>query len=124
MINPVYLAVAIGGGIGSILRYSLSSLIYPISDIPAGTLTVNLMGCFLLSFFYQMFSQRLQNHPSLQKGIATGLIGSFTTFSAFSAEFVQLVPDDLFIAMVYLLTTIFGGLAMTSLGLTAGRRSK
>lgn len=81
------LAVFIGGGIGSILRYLLSRLISEnfISDFPFGTLAVNLAGTLLIGLLYGL-SEKALVAPALRLFVFTGILGGFTTFSTFGLE--------------------------------------
>lgn len=118
--NRLHMAVAIGGGVGSSLRYLLSTIIPEVEGIPFGTLTANMLGCFLLSYLSLLSSKHWRIDTILKKGLTTGLIGSFTTFSAFSTEALQLLYNNTGMGTIYILGTIFGGLLMTWLGVKAG----
>lgn len=96
--------IAIGGAAGALLRYWVSGLAHRIggSSFPWGTLSVNLIGSFLIGFLWGMFESVIvsQNTRIL---IFIGLLGSFTTFSTFSLESFHLVRDGeygLFIANI------------------------
>lgn len=122
MRKSIYLGIGLGGGIGSSLRYGASSLLNSTGGFPYGTLAVNLLGCLLLTLLYEIFLHSTGKAKQLHKALATGVIGSFTTFSAFSAESVQLFDQSLILACYYMIATIFGGLGMTILGHLWGRR--
>jgi fluoride exporter len=96
--------IAFGGAAGALLRYWASGLVHRIggSSFPWGTLSVNLIGSFLIGFLWGMFESVIvsQNARIL---IFIGLLGSFTTFSTFSLESFHLVRDGeygLFIANI------------------------
>ncbi len=102
----------IGGFFGSISRFSLGEWIHSGNGFPFGTLFINLMGCFILGWFlsYAGRSKKVRHEWSLL--IGTGFIGSFTTFSTFSVETLQLFQRG-FIgqALLYILaSTVFGTL--------------
>jgi CrcB protein len=82
------LIVMAGGAVGAGLRHlvGLTSLRLFGSGFPIGTLTVNVLGCFLLGVFVELLALRLSGSASLRLLIATGLLGGFTTFSAFSLD--------------------------------------
>jgi CrcB protein len=125
MRKSLYLGIALGGGLGSCLRFGVSSLLTSNEGgFPYGTLTVNLIGCMLLSFFYQILPSANRKSEVLHKALTTGVIGSFTTFSAFTAEFAQLYNETPSLASYYILATVFGGLGMTIIGHLWGRRWK
>lgn len=118
----VYLLVGIGGMIGAILRYSVSVLttLWWSSSFPVATLFANYTGCFLLPFL----SFKLSGAVSLdvQKAMTTGVIGSFTTFSAFSVETIALFESgNIFEGWLYLFLSIVGGLVFVRLGDRKGR---
>ena len=79
-----YLFIALGGAIGAVLRFSVSTLFYsPQGDFPWGTLVVNLIGSFALALFLGWSGSQ---HHSWNFFLAIGLLGAFTTFSTFSME--------------------------------------
>ncbi|MEZ5334756.1 MAG: fluoride efflux transporter CrcB [Methanolobus sp.] len=82
------LLVGTGGFIGAILRYMVSSSVPKINEIPAGTLTVNAVGSFVLA---AMTFSSVQG--SLSYFISTGMLGSFTTFSTFAFESFKLLEE-------------------------------
>lgn len=107
----VYLFVGIGGVIGSVLRYYVSvAMDSMITGFPIETLTVNLIGSFLLGLLPTLFTF-FRFHPHIINGVCTGLIGSFTTFSTFSVELLLLIEKShLFLAFIYFLGSSIGGL--------------
>lgn len=122
MHRTLYFPIAIGGGFGACLRYLISITFPSPSGFPVSTLLVNLIGCFLLSLCYQSFANHPHRSLRFHKALTTGLIGSFTTFSAFTAQFVRLLDVQIGAAVLYLFLTVFGGLSMTWLGLKVGSR--
>lgn len=119
-----YLAVGIGGVIGSSLRYILSLLFLSdgFSTFPWATLTVNLTGAFLLPFIMFHPAIKVRMHPIIGSALTTGLIGSYTTFSTITVEVVHLFQKTLFLAIIYLLVTIFGGLFCSFLGYRSAQK--
>lgn len=87
MVNPTYL-VAIGGIIGAILRHLVSQSIES-ESFPLGTFTVNVVGSFVLAVI-----TFLQFGDEVLLLVGTGACGSFTTFSSFSFDVVQLWEED------------------------------
>lgn len=120
----VYFAVGIGGIIGSILRYLVSLLFYPISFVgfPWATLMVNITGAFLLTFM--LFHPRIKTKlsPTVFTALTTGIVGSYTTFSTITVEVALLFKVSSFISISYLFLTIFGGLFCSYLGYKAALR--
>ncbi len=86
-------AVAIGGAVGALLRYALRELLPPLADgrIPIATIAANVAGSFLLGLLGGVMLQRAAIPAELRLGVTVGLLGAFTTFSAFSLETVDLL---------------------------------
>lgn len=114
----IYFFIGIAGFLGAILRYMIGVVLYDESVVfPFATLTVNLIGSFLLAWFSTGLVKRFSIPPLLKTAIGTGLIGSFTTFSALSVETVTLVRnDDLILAFIYVAVSVLGGLVMSRIG--------
>ncbi|MCX6151967.1 MAG: fluoride efflux transporter CrcB [Ignavibacteriales bacterium] len=94
-----YLIVSFGAAIGGSLRYWLSNFIYkflPIS-FPYGTLSVNLIGSFLVGLFMFYFDEREIISPNIRLFLTVGFCGGFTTFSTFSLETINLLRDSEFL---------------------------
>lgn len=85
------LAVMVGGFLGGVCRYVLGERLYTESGFPFGTLCVNVAGCFFLGWLLTTVSQKSKVSRPLTLLGGTGFLGSFTTFSTFSAETVCLV---------------------------------
>ena len=88
------ISIFIGGGLGAIIRYWFSILLsnkylYNLDAIPLGTLTVNLIGCFLLGFI----SGAMPINTALKLGLTTGFMGGLTTFSTFGVENARLLTE-------------------------------
>jgi CrcB protein len=114
-----YIFIGIGGMIGAAARYSVSLWAAPVPGFSAavGTLISNLAGCFLLGLLAAINSKFLPNHGPLRVGITTGCIGSFTTYSAFSVEAVELLKSgQVWLALNYILISGVGGLLLAGLG--------
>lgn len=111
--------VFLGGGIGSVLRYGMSSISvrWVGSGFPYGTLAINVLGSFLMGAVAQYFLVRTGLPQGLRLFLTTGLLGGFTTFSTFSLESVLLYQrGDTAAAASYVLASIVLGLG----GLIAG----
>lgn len=112
------LAIGTGSFIGGILRYLLSQFIQTkfLSIFPFGTLTVNIVGCFFIGLVFG-FSDRGNLTPEWRLFLATGLLGGFTTFSAFSNETVGMLRDgQLWYATAYISSSVIVGLVATFIG--------
>lgn len=105
-----YLAVSVGGMVGAIGRYAVSLFFEPSAGFPFATLTVNLIGCFLLSFLLNQPAIKRKLPAMIFLALGTGLIGSFTTFSTFAVETIELWDTHGLIALSYILLSVCGGL--------------
>lgn len=112
---PAVLQVALGGAIGATMRYLAGLWVVRIlghTSFPVGILLVNVVGCFLMGLFIGAAAQRGLTH--LSPLVATGILGGFTTFSAFSLEAVTLYErGDLSGAALYV--TLSVGLSILAL---------
>lgn len=111
-----FIFIGIGGMFGAVARYSVSMIFAETNGFPYATLSVNLMGCFLLSFLlnHNKFKQKLS--VELRAALGTGVIGSFTTFSTFALETIELWNNSMLLALAYILLSIFGGLGFCYFG--------
>lgn len=114
--------VGLGGVGGALARYGFSLLLNERGLLPWGTLAVNLLGCFLLALFLTVALSRLSGSSYFVLAVATGFVGSFTTFSAISVEGVLLMQNFAGYALLYLGLTLTGGYACTWAGCAAGSR--
>ena len=89
------LAIAIGGGLGSIVRFVISREMgnWLGNYLPYGTLTVNVAGSLALGWCITFFFDRPELSSALRLGLTVGFLGAFTTFSTFSYESLQLLLD-------------------------------
>lgn len=112
--------VALGGAIGSGLRHmtNLAALRLLGPGFPWGTLTVNIVGCFLMGVFIELLARRLGGSAELRLFVATGILGGFTTFSAFSLDFAVLTERGaLAQAFLYVAASVLVSIAALFLGL-------
>ena len=117
MLKVIY--VGFGGFIGSILRYSLYFLTSNILGYttPVATLFVNIIGCFLIGCAYQLFSAHLVASENLRLFIMIGLLGGFTTFSAFSYEALDLLlSKKTFFSFLYILFSVVSCITAVYIG--------
>ncbi|HEX4077461.1 MAG TPA: fluoride efflux transporter CrcB [Rhizomicrobium sp.] len=91
----VYLAIAIGGVLGCWARYAMTNLVQAIygRDFPYATLSINVLGSFLMGFLFIETLERLTFAPYVRIGILTGVLGGFTTFSTFAMESLLLAEQ-------------------------------
>jgi len=114
----IILAIGAGSFIGGVLRYLLSQLVQTkfLSTFPFGTLTVNIIGCFLIGLVFGL-TDRGNLTQEWRLFLATGLIGGFTTFSAFSIESFSLFRDgQFFYATAYISSSVVAGIIATFIG--------
>ncbi len=109
------LLVALGGAIGSVLRYSVVLAIRPHSPgFPTGTLIVNLLGCAAIGVLGGRLHAHLTANPDSRTWalLAIGVLGGFTTFSSFALETTQLLRDGrIGLAATYILLSNLLGVA-------------
>jgi fluoride exporter len=116
------LFVASGGAIGAAARYlvGIGSGRLLGFGFPYGTLAVNVFGCLLMGLLVEAMALRWNVYNDLRAFLTVGILGGFTTFSAFSAEFALLVErHDYLAAAIYLAASVglsigalFAGLAI------------
>lgn len=110
MNRKLYFMVGLGGMIGSTGRYGTSLLFDANIGFPFATLTVNLIGCFFLSFLLNHPIIKRKLSPDVFTALGTGMIGSFTTFSTFAVETVTLWHTSPAPALIYVFLSVCGGL--------------
>jgi CrcB protein len=84
--------VAVGGGIGASARHlvNMASLKLLGPNFPWGTMAINIAGSLVMGVFIELLARRFQGSNELRLFVATGILGGFTTFSAFSLDFATL----------------------------------
>lgn len=112
--------VALGGAIGSVLRYLAQNLIgqWTGKGFPWGTMAVNIVGSFCMGVLIDWLTRHLPpNAHDIRLFVAVGVLGGFTTFSSFSLDAVILYEEGKMLAMaLYVLVSVLCGI----LGLFAG----
>ena len=112
----VYLYVALGGALGAMGRFFISSLV----AFPYGTMAVNIIGSFLMGVLFVTLIDRLDQRASLF--LMTGVLGGFTTFSAFSLDVFKLFEAGrIGFAGLYVALSVSGALAALWIGITVAR---
>lgn len=112
------LAVALGGAIGSTGRYLMSLTVGSMtaSRFPYETLSVNLIGCFLIGLLWGYF-ERVPIANEFRLFLFTGMLGGFTTFSTFARENIQFFKlGEPLTAVTYILISNFAGLCLVAVG--------
>ncbi len=112
--------VFIGAGFGGVLRFVVGSIIISIlgKNFPWATMTINLLGSFIMGLLFVLITDRLQNlSPVLIPLILVGVLGGFTTFSSFSLETLKLIQAEKFISAIsYVLISTVGGVSLAVVG--------
>lgn len=107
------LIIALGGGLGSTLRYFTSIFVskYWSSNFPLATFIVNSIGCLLIGFIIGLLEKNQLSDSRLKWFLVTGICGGLTTFSAFGMENYNLFQNNnSLLAFVYIAMSIFIGL--------------
>jgi len=113
------LLVGLGGFIGTVARFGVSKLniYWHFLSIPMGTLTVNVLGSFLIGFLVGISSKSEILSPDLRLFLMVGVCGGFTTFSSFSNENMMLMQNGQFLtALLYTGSSILFGFLAVYLG--------
>jgi CrcB protein len=115
-----YLSIALGGAIGAVTRFWLSGLAekYNSSDFPIGTLSVNIIGSFLIGVLFIVFADKIQIADQWRPVLMIGFLGAMTTFSTFSLDALLLFQQGNYnTALFYLLGSVLLCLLSTFAGM-------
>ncbi len=115
-----FLVVFLGGGLGAAARHgvNLLSVQFVGSRYPLGTFAINVVGSLLIGVLAEWFALRSQLPPNMRLFLITGVLGGFTTFSAFSLEIGLLYErGDLAGALIYALGSLICGVAALFIGM-------
>ncbi len=118
-----WLAVALGGALGSLARYALGLwLRIAAPTFPLATLTVNAVGGLCIGLIFALTAARPDTPEWLRTGLITGVLGGFTTFSAFSLETLLLWREGQgTLALTSIALNLLLSLGGCALGLWLGR---
>lgn len=119
-----YLAVAIGGALGSMARYATGIYVgrWLGTAFPWGTLLINIFGSFLIGAFAESFALRWDASQSTRVFLVVGICGGYTTFSTFSLDIVTLINrGEPLVAGIYIVASVALGVAALYGGLYAMR---
>ncbi len=118
------LVIGCGGAVGALMRYGLGLRVTLLagSAFPWGTLLVNIVGCFLAGLLFTLAVTRIPLSDLLRNGLQIGLLGGFTTFSAFSIDAITLFDQGLWLrGLLYIVTNVVVSLLGAYLGMSVGR---
>ena len=120
----VYLALALGGALGAIARYWMTSGLNQSSQIafPLGTLSVNVLGSFFIGGLYIYLSERPELSEAYRHFLITGFLGALTTFSTFSLETLLLIEQGHYnTALFNVLSSVIFCLSSAYLGISLAK---
>jgi CrcB protein len=118
------LLVALGGAIGSVLRYltGMAALRLMGPNFPWGTLTVNIVGSFSIGLLSHVIMARFGASDSLRLLLITGILGGFTTFSSFTLDTIVLAERGAMVMpLVYVAASVILSIGAAMLGLGLAR---
>ncbi|HHO55058.1 MAG TPA: fluoride efflux transporter CrcB [Trueperaceae bacterium] len=118
----IILGIMIGGSLGAVSRYLATFYIQrelgsSLANFPLGTLTVNLVGAFLLSFL--LFSDYFGLSQNWKFAIGTGFMGALTTFSTFELESFELITKGSYLLAF---VNLFGSVSLGLLAIILGQK--
>jgi fluoride exporter len=117
--------IAMGGAIGAVLRYGASLSVYSLMGrgFPYGTLFVNVTGSLLMGLLSVMMLERFNIGPEWRAAVLVGVLGSFTTFSTFSIETLNLLEQgDVMRAVTNIVSSVLVCLLAVWFGVLIGRQ--
>ena len=112
MLNLVWIMV--GGALGTGARYGVSRWLNEADTVPVGTLSVNVVGCFMMGLAASFFAKNLAISETVKMAAMVGFLGGFTTFSSYGIETLKLAQGGrVSQALIYLvLSNVLGFLAV------------
>jgi fluoride exporter len=119
-----YLAIALGGSLGAICRYWVSSSTYARlgTEFPFGTLMVNVTGSLIMGFLALLLTEKIAVPEEVKFALLVGFLGSYTTFSTFALDSLNWLQNGAWMkAVAYLLISVFGSLLGVWLGYLGAR---
>lgn len=120
-----FLAIFLGGGLGSVLRYGVQLLLHEriaIYSFPWATFAVNILGSFIIGLAYGL-SSKFNLSEEMRLFLTAGLCGGFTTFSTFSNDNLALIRQgDTLECLTYIILSVILGIGACFLGGWAATR--
>lgn len=119
-----WIAVAIGGGAGAVLRYAIGlGLPFAGHRFPWSTFAINVIGSFLIGLAWVLIVEKAAAWPEARLWVMTGFLGGFTTFSTFSLEAMVLWQNGhASLALSYLLGSLLAGMMAIALAVWLTRQ--
>ena len=115
----ILLIIFLGGGTGATLRYLISEIInrYFPTSIGYGTISVNLIGAFLMGALLYFISSKILINEQLKIFLTIGFLGGFTTFSSFNLDFYDLIEASNYLqAIIYVSISLIGSIILFFVG--------
>ncbi|MBM7581760.1 CrcB protein [Caldicoprobacter guelmensis] len=121
-----YIFIGIGGSVGAVLRVAIKAVqIGVYKNIPINTLSINVVGSFMLAFILTVVLEFCEVDEHVHLGITTGFLGAFTTFSTLCKEAVELVRRGFYnIALFYIVISAALGFSAAYFGVYLAGRIK
>jgi fluoride exporter len=119
-----YVLVFIGGGLGAAARYGVNVFVPRLvgGEYPWHTMVINITGCFIMGALTELMALRLNVSNEMRLFLTTGILGGYTTFSAFALDFAFLVTKrDMIGAAGYMLASVGFSLIAVFMGLALVR---
>ncbi len=121
----IYFAIALGGSLGAISRYWVSTTTHSWlgNNFPYGTLMVNVSGSLVMGFLTVVLVQRFDVSDEVRLGLIVGFLGSYTTFSAFSMDTIHWIENGAVLkALVYILVSVIASVLGAWAGLISAKQ--
>ena len=117
------LGIFLGAGFGAVARYALQMLFFKIwPTFPAGTMSVNLLGCFTMGLILSFWNKSAPTQE-LRGLVGVGILGGFTTFSAFAGESLEMLRRNAYgPAFAYMFGSVLGCITLCALGFALGSK--
>ena len=116
-------AVALGGALGALARWAMFRFSLSIAEVSWwSTIAVNAIGCLAMGLVVGLIIRRDRGSAALHAFLTTGLLGGFTTFSAFAVDAIRLGESNVWQAALYVVATVGISIGLVSLGLRVSVR--
>ena len=113
-------AVALGGALGALARWAMFRFSLSIAEVSWwSTIAVNALGCLVMGLVVGLIIRRARGSSTLHAFLTTGLLGGFTTFSAFAVDAIRLGESYIWQAALYVVATVVISIGLVWLGLRA-----